>query len=45
MGEPTIRYVVKEDCSLILYFIRKLATYEKMLDEVIATEDLISIFH
>ncbi len=39
MSEPTIRYAVKEDCSLILYFIRELATYEKMLDEVIATED------
>ena len=41
MSEPTIRYAVKEDCSLILYFIRELATYEKMIDEVIATEDLL----
>lgn len=41
MSEPTIRYAVKEDCSLILYFIRELATYEKMLDEVVATEDLL----
>ncbi len=41
MSEPTIRYAVKEDCSLILYFIRELATYEKMIDEVIANEDLL----
>ena len=41
MSEPTIRYAVKEDCSLILCFIRELATYEKMLDEVVATEDLL----
>lgn len=41
MSKPTIRYAVKEDCSLILYFIRELATYEKMLDEVVATEDLL----
>ena len=41
MSEPTIRYAVKEDCSLILYFIRELATYEKMLDEVVTTEDLL----
>ena len=41
MSEPTIRHAVKEDCSLILYFIRELATYEKMIDEVIATEDLL----
>ena len=41
MEKPTIRYAVKEDCSLILYFIRELATYEKMLDEVVATEDLL----
>ena len=41
MSEPTIRYAVKEDCSLILYFIRELATYEKMIDEVIATENLL----
>ena len=41
MSEPTIRHAVKEDCSLILYFIRELATYEKMIDEVIANEDLL----
>lgn len=28
----------KEDCALILYFIKELASYEKMLDEVVADE-------
>ncbi len=36
----------KEDVKLILQFIKKLAKYEKMSDEVIATEDILfdSIF-
>ena len=33
------RYAQESDVSLILQFIRDLAEYEKMLDEVIATED------
>ncbi len=36
-----IRYATRNDAALILEFIRELAKYEKMLDEVIATEDLL----
>ena len=41
-----IRETSEEDCSLILSFIREIAEYEKMSDEVIATEETIrdSIF-
>lgn len=35
------RYAQRQDVPLILGFIRELATYEKMLDQVIATEDLL----
>ena len=35
------RYADENDCALILSFIRALAVYEKMEDEVIATEDLL----
>ena len=37
----TFRNATKEDCTLILEFIKALAVYEKMLDEVIATEELL----
>ena len=37
----TIRYAKEEDTPLILDFIRRLADYEKMSDQVAATEDLI----
>lgn len=37
----TFRYAKVEDTGLILQFIKELAIYEKMLDEVIATEDLL----
>lgn len=42
----TFREARKEDVALILQFIKKLATYEKMLDQVQATEDTLlqSIF-
>lgn len=42
----TFRQAQKEDVKLILQFIKKLARYEKMLDEVIATEEILldSIF-
>lgn len=40
-AELTFRFAVKEDVPLILKFIKDLATYEKMLDEVIATEELL----
>lgn len=40
--EPlSFRFAVKEDAAKILYFIKELAEYEKMLDEVVATEELI----
>ena len=35
----TIRNAVKGEAPLILGFIRKLAVYEKLADEVVATED------
>ena len=39
MNRPDFRYATPDDCGLILYFIRELAAYEKMSDEVVATED------
>lgn len=36
-----IRYATKEDVPLILHFIKELAEYEKMSDDVIATEELL----
>lgn len=39
MAELTFRNATEEDVSLILEFIKKLADYEKRLDEVIATEE------
>lgn len=41
MNRPGFRYATADDCGLILYFIRELAAYEKMSDEVVATEDLL----
>ena len=35
------RFAKKEDCALILYFIKELASYEKMLDEVVADEKIL----
>lgn len=35
------RQAVREDVPLILYFIRALAEYEKMSDEVVATEEIL----
>ena len=35
------RYANEKDCPLILDFIRRLAEYEKMPDQVIATEELL----
>jgi GNAT superfamily N-acetyltransferase len=35
------RYANEKDVSLILFFIKELANYEKMLDDVVATEDLL----
>jgi GNAT superfamily N-acetyltransferase len=36
-----IRFAVEEDTPLILKFIKELAAYEKLLDEVVATEDIL----
>lgn len=35
------RYAEEKDAAKILYFIKELAAYEKMLDEVVATEELL----
>lgn len=37
----TFRFAQQEDTALILRFIRGLADYEKLSDEVVATEDLL----
>ena len=37
----TFRYANIDDCGLILEFIRALADYEKMSDQVVATEELL----
>ena len=41
MGNLTFRYATENDCARILFFIRELAAYEKMSDEVVATEELL----
>ena len=41
MPKVTYRFAQEDDCALILRFIRELADYEKMLDQVIATENLL----
>ncbi|EJZ71491.1 GNAT family N-acetyltransferase [Lachnoanaerobaculum sp. OBRC5-5] len=35
------RFAKRDDCALILYFIKELASYEKMLDEVVADEKIL----
>ena len=37
----TFRFATEADCPLILSFIRQLAAYEKMSDQVVATEKLL----
>lgn len=37
----TIRKAIKEDCPLILQFIKELAEYEKLSHEVVATKELL----
>lgn len=39
--EFSFRFADEKDVTKILYFIKELATYEKMEDEVVATEELI----
>ena len=41
MEELSFRHAEKDDAAKILWFIRELASYEKLLDEVIATEELL----
>ena len=41
MSQITFRFAQPEDTGLILSFIRELADYEKMLDQVVATEELL----
>ena len=41
MEQLTFRYATEQDCGLILHFIRELACYEKMLNEVVATPELL----
>ena len=40
--ELNFRYANSDDTALILYFIKELAEYEQMLDEVVATEELLN---
>ncbi len=40
-NELTFRYAEESDLPLILHFIKDLAEYEKMLNEVVATEELL----
>jgi len=40
--ELTFRSAEDKDCALILSFIKELARYEKMSDQVVATEELLS---
>ncbi len=41
MENLTFRYATENDCAKILFFIKELAAYEKMSDEVTATEELL----
>ncbi len=41
MSEISFRCAEEKDCGLILFFIKELASYEKMSDQVIADEDLL----
>ena len=41
MNGLTFRFAEEKDCGLILHFIKELAAYEKLSDQVIATEDLL----
>ena len=41
MNELNFRFAVEADVPKILYFIKELAAYEKMSDDVVATEELL----
>jgi len=34
------RFATEEDCGLVLEFVKDLAVYEKMIDDVVATEEM-----
>jgi len=42
MEKKCFRYAKETDVALILQFIKELAEYEKMLDDVIATEEMLT---
>ena len=41
MSALSFRFATQQDTGKILYFIKELAAYEKMSDEVVATEELL----
>ena len=41
MSTVSFRFAEEKDTAKILFFIKELALYEKMLDEVVATEELL----
>lgn len=41
MSEINFRFAEEKDVALILQFIKELADYEKMLNEIVATEELL----
>ncbi|MDR3264651.1 MAG: GNAT family N-acetyltransferase [Synergistaceae bacterium] len=41
MENIVVRFAVAEDVPVILNFIRELAAYEKLLDQVVATEEIL----
>lgn len=41
MERLSFRFAAEEDCGRILSFIKELAAYEKMSDQVVATEELL----
>ena len=41
MDKLQFRFAEEKDVALILHFIKDLAEYEKMLHEVVATEELL----
>ena len=41
MPSITFRFALRDDCAIILRFIRELAEYELMENEVVATEELL----
>ena len=42
MSQVSFRFATEQDTATILFFIRELALYEKLLDQVVATEDLLN---